>query len=66
VSRLRLDRGAQVFELWYGKDRFARRLRLLFEENGRLRALDTLDHDIAASIASVEVFEEYQGRGEER
>ena len=41
-------------------------IRKAFKSDGTLLPLDQLDDDTAAAIAGLEVFEEYQGRGEDR
>jgi phage terminase small subunit len=40
--------------------------RALFRENGSLKAPHEIDGDTAATVASVEVFEEFEGRGKNR
>jgi phage terminase small subunit len=40
--------------------------RRLYDDKNNLRAIGSLDDDSAALLAGVEVFEEYEGRGEER
>lgn len=40
--------------------------RKLFDANGNLKAIPDLDDDAAASVASLEVTEEFEGRGEDR
>ncbi|HEV6964622.1 terminase small subunit [Roseateles sp.] len=41
-------------------------VRRLFDARGNMRPLHELDDDIAAAVASVEVFEEYSGQGKDR
>lgn len=40
--------------------------RKLFDEDGKLKDVAALDDDAAAALAGVEIFEEYEGRGENR
>lgn len=40
--------------------------RQLYQADGSLKSVKDLDDDTAATVASVEVFEEFQGRGEDR
>ncbi|XVJ69935.1 MAG: terminase small subunit [Rhizobacter sp.] len=41
-------------------------VRKLFNQQGALKAVHELDDDTAAAVASIEVLEEYDGKGEER
>lgn len=41
-------------------------IRRAFDEDGNLKPMAELDDDTAAAIAGLEVFEEYQGRGQDR
>lgn len=41
-------------------------IRRLYRDDGTLKPPTELDDDAAAALASVEVFEEFQGRGEDR
>jgi phage terminase small subunit len=40
--------------------------RRLYNSDGTLKRPDELDDDTAAAVASVEVFEQYEGRGKSR
>lgn len=41
-------------------------IRKIFDEDGNLIQVNDLEDESAANVSSIEVFEEYQGRGEER
>lgn len=41
-------------------------IRRLFNESGAMKPINELDDDISAAVASVEVFEEFEGSGSER
>ena len=41
-------------------------VRQLFNENGALKPISEIDDETAAAIQSIEVFEQYSGRGENR
>jgi hypothetical protein len=41
-------------------------LRLLFDENGKLRPPESWPDEVASAVMSIEVFEEYEGRGDGR
>lgn len=41
-------------------------IRRLFNESGAMKPINELDDDISAAVASVEVFEEFEGSGSDR
>jgi phage terminase small subunit len=41
-------------------------IRKLFDENGKLKPIHELHEDVSAVIASIEVFEEFEGSGKDR
>ncbi len=41
-------------------------IRKIYDENGKLRNIQDIDEDTVKAIASLETFEEYEGRGENK